>query len=93
MPARFKRRSAHPVEDGIRADVLAALSEIERQHAVTVFYACESGSRAWGFAAPETFARLQTLASDYFSSIRGITITCTWRKRIVAAICTQKACA
>ncbi|MDR1889828.1 MAG: nucleotidyltransferase domain-containing protein [Zoogloeaceae bacterium] len=141
MSARFKLRSAHPVEDGIRADILATLSEIERQHAVTVLYACESGSRAWGFAspdsdydvrfiyvhrlpwyltvdsgrdvielpindaldvsgwelrktlqlllrsnpvllewldspivyraAPETFARLQTLATDYFSSIKG----------------------
>jgi predicted nucleotidyltransferase len=54
MPARFKLRSAHPVEDDIRADVLAALSEIERQHEVTVLYACESGSRGWGFASPDS---------------------------------------
>ena len=46
--------SAHPVADHVRARILAALAEIERQHEVTVLFACESGSRGWGFASPDS---------------------------------------
>lgn len=45
---------AHPVSDGMRAQVLQALRDIERQEDVRVLYACESGSRAWGFASPDS---------------------------------------
>jgi predicted nucleotidyltransferase len=30
------------------------LEEVERGHGVRVLYACESGSRAWGFASPDS---------------------------------------
>lgn len=30
------------------------ISEIERTHAIKVLYACETGSRAWGFASPDS---------------------------------------
>ena len=30
------------------------LNHIEREHGVEIFYACESGSRAWGFASPNS---------------------------------------
>jgi predicted nucleotidyltransferase len=30
------------------------LTEIERQHHVRILYACESGSRAWGFPSPDS---------------------------------------
>ena len=30
------------------------LAEIEREHNVTILYAAESGSRAWGFASPDS---------------------------------------
>jgi predicted nucleotidyltransferase len=30
------------------------LDEIERQHSVRILYACESGSRAWGFPSPDS---------------------------------------
>ena len=30
------------------------LSEIEQKHNVKIIYACESGSRAWGFASPDS---------------------------------------
>jgi len=30
------------------------LQEIEKNHAVKILYACESGSRAWGFASPDS---------------------------------------
>ena len=36
------------------AAIQALLDRIERQHGVTIPYACESGSRAWGFASPDS---------------------------------------
>lgn len=30
-----------------------ALDALEAEHYITVLYACESGSRAWGFASPD----------------------------------------
>src|SRR3954471_6529628 len=46
--------SAHPVSDAMRASVLATLTELERRHDVRVLFACESGSRGWGFASPDS---------------------------------------
>ena len=46
--------SAHPVSDDMRALIAEKLADIERQHQVTVLYACESGSRGWGFASPDS---------------------------------------
>lgn len=34
--------------------ILQKLREIEQTHQVTILYACESGSRAWGFASPDS---------------------------------------
>lgn len=31
-----------------------ALKQIEQQHKIKVFYACETGSRAWGFPSPDS---------------------------------------
>ena len=44
----------HPVSDAIRSDILDRLSAIEVEHSVRVLYACESGSRGWGFASPDS---------------------------------------
>lgn len=46
--------SAHPVADDVRERVLDELAAIERRHDVQVIYACESGSRGWGFASPDS---------------------------------------
>lgn len=46
--------SEHPVSDDMRATILACLRDIETQHQVTVLFACESGSRGWGFASPDS---------------------------------------
>lgn len=35
-------------------EILARLSEIEKEENVTIFYACESGSRAWGFPSADS---------------------------------------
>ena len=34
--------------------ILQKLAEIEQQYSVAILYACESGSRAWGFASPDS---------------------------------------
>ncbi|WP_280191812.1 nucleotidyltransferase domain-containing protein [Delftia sp. PS-11] len=46
--------SAHPVSDAMQATVRAELAGLERHHGVTVLFACESGSRGWGFASPDS---------------------------------------
>jgi predicted nucleotidyltransferase len=46
--------SEHPVDPGIRAEVDARLAGIEAEFDVRVLYACESGSRGWGFASPDS---------------------------------------
>jgi len=47
-------RSAHPVEPVMRAQIMEELAAIEARHEVTVLFACESGSRGWGFASPDS---------------------------------------
>jgi predicted nucleotidyltransferase len=44
----------HPVTAQACARFVSALSGIEADHDVKVLYACESGSRAWGFASPDS---------------------------------------
>jgi len=46
--------SEHPVDPGIRAEIDARLAGIEAEFDVRVLYACESGSRGWGFASPDS---------------------------------------
>lgn len=36
------------------SEIAARLSAIETEHGVCILYACESGSRAWGFASPDS---------------------------------------
>lgn len=38
----------------MKAKILDKLKEIEKQKGVEILYACESGSRAWGFASPDS---------------------------------------
>ncbi|MDO5086653.1 MAG: nucleotidyltransferase domain-containing protein [Comamonadaceae bacterium] len=45
---------AHPVEPAQRQRILATLARIERENEVRVPFACESGSRGWGFASPDS---------------------------------------
>ena len=47
-------RSAHPIDGAVREQIMRALRDIERSQAVTVLFACESGSRGWGFASPDS---------------------------------------
>lgn len=44
----------HPLAAPVRERVLAELAAIEQRHDVRVLFACESGSRGWGFASPDS---------------------------------------
>lgn len=37
-----------------RQEITRCLDEVEAQHGVRILYACESGSRAWGFPSPDS---------------------------------------
>ena len=38
----------------MRDEILRRLGAAEKQHSVRILYACESGSRAWGFPSPDS---------------------------------------
>jgi uncharacterized protein len=38
----------------IREEILKRLKAAEHEHEIKIVYACESGSRAWGFASPDS---------------------------------------
>lgn len=38
----------------IRTEILSRLRRAEEEHSVRILYACESGSRAWNFASPDS---------------------------------------
>jgi predicted nucleotidyltransferase len=44
----------HPIDPQVRAEIEKTLARVEREHAVKVLFACESGSRGWGFASPDS---------------------------------------
>lgn len=43
-----------PIAPERRAEIAARLAAIEVEHGVRILYACESGSRGWGFASPDS---------------------------------------
>lgn len=44
----------HPIDPAVRRDIETRLLAIEAEHGVRILYACESGSRAWGFASSDS---------------------------------------
>lgn len=52
--------------------ILQKLKEIEQTHQVTILYACESGSRVWGFASPDSDYDVRFIyihSKDFYLSI------------------------
>jgi uncharacterized protein len=52
--SNFSILAEHPVGDDMRATIVQCLRRIEAEHDVKVLFACESGSRGWGFASPDS---------------------------------------
>ena len=50
----YKLLTAHPIAPATRERIDHELTRIEAEHEVQILYACESGSRAWGFASPDS---------------------------------------
>ena len=44
----------HPIAPDKRRAIESALEGIEAEHGVRVLFACESGSRGWGFSSPDS---------------------------------------
>ncbi|MCV2886256.1 nucleotidyltransferase domain-containing protein [Aestuariibacter sp. AA17] len=42
------------IDEEVRAEIMRRIVEAEKEHDVTVLYAIESGSRAWGFSSPNS---------------------------------------
>ncbi len=42
------------IDQDVRDEILRRLRAAEEEHSVKILYACESGSRAWGFASPDS---------------------------------------
>lgn len=42
------------IKPAIREQILERLRAAESEHSILILYACESGSRAWGFASPDS---------------------------------------
>lgn len=42
------------INNEIREEIILRLENAESEHGVKVIYACESGSRAWGFESPDS---------------------------------------
>lgn len=69
------------VDAAMRHKVRRQLQEVEQRYGVRVLYACESGSRGWGFASPD---------SDYdvrFLYVHPLSGTCGWMRRAMLSSC------
>lgn len=71
-----RNMAAEQVSEEKCREIEDLLQKIEQQHKVRIVYACESGSRAWGFASPDSDYDIRFLfikpEADYVSVHDGI---------------------
>ncbi|MFK7791002.1 MAG: nucleotidyltransferase domain-containing protein, partial [Phycisphaeraceae bacterium] len=54
IPASQQGLGIDEAVDHVRPEVSRRLREVEKQHNLRIIFACESGSRAWGFASKDS---------------------------------------
>lgn len=62
----------NPIAPDIQAEIKRQLIQLERDHGIAILYACESGSRAWGFESTDSDYDVRFLyvrPSDWYVSI------------------------
>src|SRR5690349_10122700 len=68
---RLKSESLPMIPPEIHAEIMKRLAATEREHGVRILMAIESGSRAWGFASPNSDFDVRFIyarpADDYLS--------------------------
>lgn len=69
--------SNNGVNAAMRERVLRQLQQVEQRYGVKVLYACESGSRGWGFAS-----RTVITTCDFCMFIRQNGI-CGWKRHVM----------
>lgn len=52
--SRRNRSGMNYISEEIKHEIIARLTQIEAEEDVSIFYACESGSRAWGFPSEDS---------------------------------------
>jgi len=60
------------IDNEIFQSIQSELKKIESQHNISIVYACESGSRAWGFASPDSDYDVRFIyrrSEDYYLSL------------------------
>ena len=57
--------------DEVKKEIQARLQELEQEESVCIFYACESGSRAWGFPSANSDYDVRFLYIHH-SNIEGV---------------------
>jgi uncharacterized protein len=57
----------------MKETILQKLTELERTESIKILYACESGSRAWGFASPDSDFDVRFIYARQTNDYLGIT--------------------
>ncbi len=50
----YHREEHRMIEASVKNEILRRLKKAEEEHHINILYCCESGSRAWGFASPDS---------------------------------------